>query len=49
MNYIEFAKNLEGLRLGVFTTNDARRILGKPRNYVNLFLYRLSKGALLQG
>ena len=37
MNYIEFAKNLERLRLGIFTTNDAIRIVGKPKNYVNLF------------
>jgi len=47
MNYIEFAKNLERLGLGVFTTNDARRILGKPKNYVNLFLHRLYKKGLI--
>jgi len=47
MNYIEFAKNLERLRLGVFTTNDAIRIVGKPKNYVNLFLHRLYKKGLI--
>jgi predicted transcriptional regulator of viral defense system len=47
MNYIEFTKNLEKLRIGIFTANDARRILGKPQNYVNLFLYRLSKKGLI--
>jgi len=47
MNYIEFAKNLERLRLGIFTTNDAIRIVGKPKNYVNLFLHRLYKKGLI--
>jgi len=47
MNYIEFTKNLKRLRLGVFTTNDAIRIIGKPKNYVNLFLHRLSKKGLI--
>ncbi|MGC8730615.1 MAG: type IV toxin-antitoxin system AbiEi family antitoxin domain-containing protein [Candidatus Micrarchaeia archaeon] len=39
----KFINEMRRLKLGVFTTNDAMKVLAGSRNYINLFLHRLAK------
>ena len=38
----EFINKMRSLRLGVFTSADAMKVLGSSRQYANLFLHRLA-------
>lgn len=43
MRSSEFINRMRSLRLGVFTSADAMKVLGSGRPYANLFLHRLAR------